>query len=484
MGIWDRLFGKRQPQALTPDELRDQLFDAVDDEARFTSLCREHEALILRTFADWKRVPEGLRQDRDAVNRWGRGLITVAQFFAQQGNDELMQLLRGPAGANPLEIWEGRLAEASGYINERKFAEAIVVFTACLDQGKGLSGPGKDHYLALTHGGLGHSLFHNGAVQEAEAHVVEALRLCQESGAEDDREGVPIYLKRLYEVRRYLGDAAGAAQLAERLSNAVHLDAERKKWRRQAEILRCGEPLNRVVVQVGEESYELDELPHVDGAVKFEFVRNRDGLLAAEELIDQGSQYGSGGAYEQALACFQEAAKIDPHHPQPHYMGALTMIHLRRYREAVASYEKVESLAPGWFHCRADLAVARALTEGRLDHETFRALEELEGTSNPDSRLKLASDALSRAPDLAVLHLHKGRALLELKQTDDAKASYERGLAGADDEDVKTRLLVELAGCTRDPLRRTQLLEEAISASGNLVAAAMAKVMLRAAPEA
>jgi tetratricopeptide (TPR) repeat protein len=482
MGIWDRLFGRRRPEELTPDALRDQLFDAVTDEARFVALCKDHEAAILRHFADWKVVPQELREDRAAVNHWGRGLIAIAQLFAQQGNAGLLELLRGPAGKNPLELWGDRLSEAKAFIDEQRFAEAIAVLLGCLEQAKGLSGPGKDHYLALTHGGLGHGLFHRGDVKQAEPHVAAALRLCQESDAESDREGVPIYLTRLYEIRRYLGDAVGAAELAERLGREP--GSERERWQRQAAIVRSGEPLNRVVVRIGEKTFELDDLPHVNGAVKFEFRRNRDGILLAEDLLTLGSQYASNGELEQALSNFQQAAKIDPFHPEPPYLAGLTLIHLRRYQEAVASYEKTEELAPGWFHCRADLALARALHAGRIDQETFRSVERIDGESNPEACLQQAEAALLRAPDLAILHLQKGRALGQLKRSDAARAALERGLATAEDVDVRTRLLVELANCTRDPLQRTQYLEDAIALSGNLVAAAMAKVMLRAAPEA
>jgi len=482
MGFWDRLFGRRRPEALTPDALREQLFDAVSDESRFMALCRDHEAVILRSFVDWKVVPKHLREDAAAVNRWGRGLIAIAQQFAQQGNPELLDLLRGPPGKNPLELWGERLSEAKAFIDEQRFPDAIAVLMSCLEHAKGLSGPGKDHYLALTHGGIGHCLFHSGDVKQAEPHVAAALRLCQESDSESDREGVPIYLNRLYEIRRYLGDAAGAAEIADRLAREP--GSERERWQQQAAILRSGEPLNRVVVRIGEKSFELGELPHIDGSVKFEFRRNRDGVLLAEDLLTLGSQHASGGELEQALSYFQQAAKVDPFHPEPHYLGGLTLLHLRRYQEAVASYEKTEELAPGWFHCRADLTLARALHSGRIDQETFRAVEKIDGESNPEACLQQADAALARAADLAILHLQKGRALAQLKRSDEARAAFDRGLSVAEDVDVRTRLLVELANCTRDPMQRTQLLEDAIALSGNLVAAAMAKVMLRAAPEA
>jgi hypothetical protein len=150
----------------------------------------------------------------------------------------------------------------------------------------------------------------------------------------------------------------------------------------------------------------------------------------------------------------------------------------------VASYEKTEELAPGWFHCRADLHVARALWEGRIDHETFRTLEAMDEEPDAEKRTQLAMVARLRAPDLAVIHLHAAHALADLSKPAEAREACERGLRAGGDVDVRTRLLVELARLTSAPLQRMQHLEEAISLSGNLVAAAMAKVMLRGGPEA
>ena len=69
-------------------------------------------------------------------------------------------------------------------------------------------------------------------------------------------------------------------------------------------------------------------------------------------------------------------------------------------------------------------------------------------------------------------------------QLDEAEAAYRRGLAIAEEPDVQTRLLVALAGSTADSTERVRLLHEAMDLGGNLVAAAMASVLLRASPDA
>lgn len=87
---------------------------------------------------------------------------------------------------------------------------------------------------------------------------------------------------------------------------------------------------------------------------------------------------------------------------------------------------------------------------------------------------------MRRQPELPLLHLHHARALAELGRRVEALAALRRGLAADPEPDARTRLLVELAGVTDDLVEREASLREAEALAGNLVAAAMARVMLRA----
>ena len=58
------------------------------------------------------------------------------------------------------------------------------------------------------------------------------------------------------------------------------------------------------------------------------------------------------------------------------------------------------------------------------------------------------------------------------------------GLAGTDEPDVRTRLLVALGNAVADHEERRQLLHGAVELSGNLVSAAMATILLGAVPDA
>lgn len=151
---------------------------------------------------------------------------------------------------------------------------------------------------------------------------------------------------------------------------------------------------------------------------------------------------------------------------------------LRRYPDAVESYETTERLAPGWYHCRADRALALELASQRITHATFEAVRRIEdGGRSAEDRVKLADQALTDAPDLPILHLMKTNALLELKSVAAAEEAARAGLARDPDPDVRTRLLVALARVLKAPENR-RVLEEAVTLDGNRIAGAMARVML------
>src|SRR5262249_49505669 len=145
-------------------------------------------------------------------------------------------------------------------------------------------------------------------------------------------------------------------------------------------------------------------------------------------------------------------------------------------------YQKTEELAPGWFHCRRYQWLARQLVEGRLDHDTFLTLQALDGSRRdrtPDAKVALAREALARTPDAAWLYLCLGGYLKRLQQTQEAEEAFRQGLRHADEPDVKSYLLLELAIVLKSTSReRTRLLEAVGKVNGNLIATASAGSML------
>lgn len=227
--------------------------------------------------------------------------------------------------------------------------------------------------------------------------------------------------------------------------------------------------------------YEPDELgPLRDQKVQFVFERNRVTLRPAEVHTQRGGQLGGAGRFDEALAAFRAAAEADPFDPHCRYQEGLSLLHLGRHADAVASYEATEALAPGWFHCRADLWLAQQLALGNLGRETFLALSVLEdGADPPDDKVRLADQALARTPRLAPLHLSRGKNLAALGRPREAQDAYRQGLACAAEPDVRTRLLVELGVLVDDAKERDALLREAEVLGGNLTAAATATLALR-----
>ena len=136
---------------------------------------------------------------------------------------------------------------------------------------------------------------------------------------------------------------------------------------------------------------------------------------ASDRTREAGDARGSEGRHEDALALLREAARADRFDPHARYLEGFALLHLQRPSEAVESYEAAEELAPGWFHCRSDLSLAREMVVGTIDHETFLVLHTLEdGAETPDEKMRLARKVLSRSPGLALAHLQHGRNLAKL----------------------------------------------------------------------
>ena len=488
MSFFDKLFGRKpRPSLTTPEELREQLFDAAArGEGPLEDLCRAHREAILTSFAAWTKVPPEVRTDPAAVQRYAHGLIGVARIFAEKLDDPtLFERLAGPPAANPIVAWQEQLGAARKLMDDLRYREAAEILTAALASTRELTGPAVNEYLPLTLGFLGECHFHGGEAERALDPFREALRLCEER---QDADGFLAYLGDLYEVCRYLGDPAGAADHADRLASAFEGDggdpAQESVWRARARIARSGPPQCRAVALLDERQYELDDLPDLANArLQIAFERDRLALRPAVELTARGMELASKGEYERALTALRSAATADPRDPQSRYQEGLVLLTLERHAEAVTAYEAVEMRAPGWFHCRADLWLARQIAAGSLDHGAFLAVRSLvDGALSPSERVRLAGQALGRYPKLPALHLALGDALRALERGEEARAAYQAGLTHAEEPDVRTRLLVALGGSLAAGAEQRSLLEQAIALNGNLVAAAMARAILHLAP--
>jgi tetratricopeptide (TPR) repeat protein len=469
--------------ALDPDELRRLLWETASrgDEAGLERLSRQHRATIVQHFPAWRKVPDEVRTDPARLEGYIQAMAAVGRLFAQRlGDPSLLQSLTGDPATNPLARWQQELEKAQKEMEELHYAETASRLADLLIDVRGLKGSGVDAYLPVTYGLLGECYFQTGQADKAVAPTEQAQALCRRSG---DSEGTVTYLGNLYEIHRYRGAAAAAAETATELADCLEQQGqadEAARYRRQAELVRHGEPLCRVIVNLDGRRLELDDLLHgKPGRVQFAYERNRLTLRPCSAWTTQGEKLAGQGRFEGALQLFEQASAADRYDPQCRYQAGLTLLYLQRYAEAVTAYEETEDRAAGWFHCRSNLWLARQMLAGKVSHEVFQMWHVLQdGPLNPQQKATLAEKALRQAPDLALLHQLYGKSLLALGQRPAAEKVLRRGLDCAEEPDIKTRILVDLAAVVADAGEKRRLLEEAVALNGNLVAAAMARVVL------
>ncbi len=473
MGLFDFLKGKG-------DALRDQLFDAAarGDAEGFEKLCRENAAAIEAAFSSWATCPVAIRRDQAKVAAYAQGLMAIARCLAERlGRKGPLDRLVGTAETNPVLRWQETLRTAKKVKDEAFYADAADLLAPVIEEMGRLTGTGVTSLLPVALGWLGECRFQTGDAAAALGPMEQARRLCEQSG---DEQGSRAYLANVVEIQRYLGRGAEAAACIDRLAERLTGD-EAEAARRRAALLRKGEPLLRVTVLHEKWEHELDELPEVPTG-KFEVLlrRNRITLHPTGLAIERGREAGSKGEYAKSLAEFEEAARCDPFDPDPPYLGGLTLLHMDRFEEAVRQLELAERLAPGWFHVRSDLWMARELAAGRLQRGTFLAARVAEdGAIPPEKKLELLDGAIDKAPRVALLHLLRGEQLARLGKRE-ASAAFREGLSMDADPDTRTRLLLSAAlTLPPDDKDRRALLREAADLGGNLTAAAMAALALR-----
>lgn len=464
MGFFDRFRSKPSqspsPSTAAPlsdDELRERVFAATG--GAHTELCRAHRERILALFPLWAKVPAALREDRAALESYAEGLIAIAQCFAEELEDEsLLARLHGATGKNPLIEWQKILQQTRKLIDRGDFLSAIPPLESMVEIGRKLKGTGVDELMPLTLEYLAEARFHSGDPEGAIEPLERALAMSK------DEDGKRACARSLFEAYRYRGEFERAAKLP-------HIDPK------DAARVGAGEPLVRVVVVIDGQPHEIDDAPiTTSGKVQFAFARNRITLRGADIRTDEGQGLASAGLYRDALTCFEAAAQVDTFEPHCRFLAGLTLVHLERYDEAVARYQEVERLAPGWFQSRFDSWLATQLRDGKLPHAAFLALIQLEdGTLKPDDKRALAEQCIARW-SLAAAELHRGRALLELGRHDEANDAFRRGVVTATEPDLRSRLALEIAMLSGDEAA----FRKAQDPRGNLLAAAQARYVQRA----
>lgn len=141
-----------------PTEVRDVLIEAAcrDDPQVLASLCLRPQDEIRRMFPIWRTVPEPLRNDPAARDRYCKGLVAIAAFFESAGDPSLLQLLMGDDGANPLILWERDLAREA--IGAGALVYSFFRQVSCVPQVRVATVPGK-RSVAIPIAGLAYPWF-------------------------------------------------------------------------------------------------------------------------------------------------------------------------------------------------------------------------------------------------------------------------------------------------------------------------------------
>lgn len=398
------------------------------------ALCDKHREAIVRGLPTWRTIPPEVRSDPAQMQHWAKTFITVAQTLQAMGDERAFQILTGNPGTNPIVQWQKEHERAARALEARKWGDAEAIAMHAREDLEKVTGPGADQGRAILGGLAASARFHRGRVKDME----ESLALCEKIG---DEEGIRAYRASLAHARRWISPSG---------------------------------PACRVVVHTESKVLEVDALAKEDvrGRVRFVFERDRPELGAVTDLVDDGMKLAEAGDLETALATFTNAVEIDPHDPRPFYLAGLVLLDSGRYRDALDAYEKTEALAPGWFQCRADAWIAKSLLEGTLDPKTFALLRRVEDSSLAPQTLLDTIGETAFAPLLLV----QSRAHLALGDRERSEKIARDALVRACEPDIESRIAVHVASLTKQSDKR-DLLMRARTVKGNLVAAAMSRVM-------
>ncbi|MBX3169981.1 MAG: tetratricopeptide repeat protein [Candidatus Eremiobacteraeota bacterium] len=464
------MFGFLKGPVKESDKTRDQLFALVerDLQVELGELCRQKKDEIIQEFAVWQAVSPKPKM----AQKYAAGLLGVAQKMAELGEDRPLDMLNDGKPSS----WRSGLRQATELMKELRFAEAVKILEPFLVTGYQGAQEGADQYQGTTLGKLGECEFQLGHFEKGEAHLRRAVALCQ---SQRDWEGVYANLGHLYELERYRGQPDVAQGHALTLGKALSAQGKDPS-QANANARACQAPPVRAVASLGGVQMEVDQLPSDadPGQVSFFLARNRPTLALAAAFTAQGRQAAEQGNYAAALESFSKAAQLDAYEPDCRHLAGHCLLHLKRYAEANASYKQLERLAPGWSQVRHDSWLAQELAAGRIGHDLWLLELELLGTAPP--RLERVLEGLGQYPKHAALHFAHGHALLASGREAEANQAYQQALALAENEDLKSRILLAASQVVPKAEVRKQILGHLLSLKlPNLVAAATARYLLR-----
>ena len=132
--------------------------------------------------------------------------------------------------------------------------------------------------------------------------------------------------------------------------------------------------------------------------------------MTTNQQMKEGQDHLDAGRYQQALAAFEQAIRLEPRYTYAYALKGQTLSLLKRHQEALAAYERAIQIAP-------NEAVLYLLKEDAL-YDCGRYGEALTAVER----------AIQLDPNEATYHNSKGRDLEALKRYSEALAAYQQAI--------------------------------------------------------
>lgn len=129
-----------------------------------------------------------------------------------------------------------------------------------------------------------------------------------------------------------------------------------------------------------------------------------------DDCVEQGDILFSQKRYEEAIAYYEQAVKIQVNDAVAWFKRGLTLAKLKRFKNAIKSYNQAIKIQPDYHQAWCDLGVA--FGNIRRHKEAFAAF---------DKAIQVKSDD-------GVAWLNRGLALIELEEYEEAIASFDKAL--------------------------------------------------------
>jgi tetratricopeptide (TPR) repeat protein len=452
-------------------------------------LCREHGEDIQRRFGEWLDAAEGLRENRSSYHRHLNHLYVISKMMSDNLGVPLFSQLVEAGRENTFARWERTLEQGQALVRQLRLSEAASLLCDHLIDKSDLREFGYRHLAATTHWYISQAHLHAGRRDDAVGHGERSLAITRE--IQDHPKYHVRYHEHLLETHRYFGESSVAAGYAAALASMFdefHQPERAGDYRRRERLLNDGEPPVRAVVRINGKVHELDELTdrqqlageHTRAEIIL--VRNRMTLLPSLMLTAEAQRLHGEDKLAEAMATLSEAAAADRHDPEPLRLAGYHMLSHGECAGAAEAFAEAERRAPRWHQSGSGYWLATQLLCGRYPDTLLRVVQFVQAEDvTVGDRLEVATKAVAEHPDVAILRMNHGLLLRKLGRLAEAEETLKVALECECDDNLKTRLLVELAQVYDAGDRRRQLLlEDAVRLNGDLAAAAGARILLLA----